>query len=130
MKSRRVSPMPDHRGVRGHAPEDQEHDGRLHEHRVDRIGPGQDEAGHGAREEDEAHRLRALDLGGEGGAQRSPHVRARRVRPRLAEGEARLHLGTVVGQLGDHRRAADTVLLIELPIIIPAIGTMARGTTG
>ena len=100
MKRRRATPLPTIGRRRRRRAEDQVHHRDLDEHGVERIDPGEDEPGHGARQGDEADGLRRLDLGGERDPDGGPDVRAATPRPRLTEGEAGLDLEPVVGELG------------------------------
>ena len=100
------------------------------EHGVGRVDPGQHQAGHRTGEEHQPDGLGGLDLGDESGSQRRPHVGPGGVGPGCPSASRASTSSRLSCSSPTIRRPATTDAVIELPIIIPASGTIVRPSTG
>lgn len=94
----------DDRAGGGDGAEDEEHDHGLDHDGVDGVDAGEDEAGHGAGQEDQPDGFGGFDLGGQCGAQGGGQVGPRGFCRGLAEREAGFDFGPLFDGLYEYWR--------------------------
>jgi len=109
--------------------EQHEHDDDLQAHRLQRVGAGEDHAGHRPRQEDYAHRLGAVDDRHHGEPHRAADDARRALPRRSAQRQGRLDLGAPVagvlyqahrGHGGDGLPGRDPQRPVVWPMSVPA----------